>query len=103
MYLGNSFFRLAIKLETNHKPAKPFTNHPNHQQTIRKPGKPVTNQPQTIHKPAKVPKTSYKLAKPRVNKTFSDNEKHVLNLQSFYAIKSAFSSKDQRQVGIEGK
>ena len=38
-----------------------------------------------------------------VTKNFSDNAKHVLSLQTFYAITLMFSSKDQIQVGIEGK
>ena len=36
-------------------------------------------------------------------KNFSNNAKHVLNIQPFYSISSTFSSEDQSQVGIEGK
>ena len=38
-----------------------------------------------------------------VTKNFSNNAKHVLNLQPFYSVSLTFSSEDQSQVAIEGK
>ena len=52
----------------------------------------------TTHEEANYEKKSF-----YVSKNFSNNAKHVLNLEPFYSITLTFSSEDQSQVGIEGK
>ena len=106
---------LVVNLESTHKPVKPPRNYPNYPQITQTTHKPSTNQPkpaqtiQTTHKPANLPtnqpnhpQTSHK--QPIISKnTFSDNAKHVLLLELFYAIKLPFSSEDQSRVRIDGK
>ena len=38
-----------------------------------------------------------------VTKNYSNNAKHVVNLQPFYSISLNFSREDQSQVGMEEK
>ena len=78
--------------QSSHKPAKPATNQPVQSQTNQMPGKPPKNQAILNKKSALY-----------VTNSFSDNENHVLNLQPLYASTLMFSSKDQGQIGIEGK
>ena len=56
--------------------------------------------------PGKPPKNQAMLNKKSalyVTNSFSDKENHVLNLQPLHASTLMFSSKDQGQIGIEGK
>ena len=93
-----------------HKPAKLSTNCRQISQTIHKPSKNHLPTSQITHKPTKYwtnhPKTSQLWAENQffmLPKNFSNNAKHVLNLQPLYSISSTFSSEDLSQVGIEGK
>ena len=83
--------------------SKPPQNQSNHPQTTQKPVEPPTNQP---NHPETTQKTSQLWAENQffmLPKNFSNNAKHVLNLQPLYSISSTFSSEDLSQVGIEGK
>ena len=90
--------KLAVKLKTTHKPAKPpQTNQTTHTSSTKqtnypKPAKPPTKHPIITRKPVFY-----------VTKNLSNNAKHVLSFQLFYAIILTFSSKDQSHVGIVGK
>ena len=110
---------LVVNLESTHKPVKPPRNYLNHPQITQTTNKPSTNQPKhaqttrTTHKPSTnqpiYPQTSQTTHKPATNNqlyqknTFSDNAKHVLRLELFYAIKLPFSIEDQSRVRIDGK
>ena len=109
--------------QTTQQPAKLVTNHPQTSHKLAKPTKPPTNQPETsqpIHnkltRQPNHPKISQILEKPPTNqpiiirksafyvtKNFSNNAKHVLNLQPFYSISLTFTSEYQSQVRIEEK
>ena len=92
--------------QTSHKPSKPPTNQSQTSQTTHKPPKNQPNHSQTSHICDKPPKNQSIISKKSVSnvtKNFSNNAKHVLNLQPFYSISSTFSSEDQSQVRIEGK
>ena len=80
---------------------KPVINQPNRPQTTQKPAKPLTNS-QISDKP---PQNQSIMTRNffYITKNFSNNAKHVLNLQPFYSISSTFSNDDQSQVGIERK
>ena len=100
---------LAVKRGTTHKPAKPQTTHKtatnqsNHPQTTKKPAKPLSQTSQISDKPPQNQSIMSRKSVFYVTKNFSNNAKHVLNLQPFYSISSTFSSEDQSQVRIEGK
>ena len=92
--------------QTTDKPVKPPTNQPQTSQTIHKSPKNQSNHSQTSQisdKPSKNQPIMSRKSVFYVTKNFSNNAKHVLNLQPFYSISSTFSSEDQSHIGIEGK
>ena len=82
MKLCNSDNHYTTAPQTSQGAQKPTTNLPNH--------------PQSSHKHPIIGRKSGFY----VTKNFSDNAKHVLSWQPFYAITSAFTSEDQNQVGV---
>ena len=92
--------------QTTDKPVKPPTNQPKASLTTRKPPKNQSNHSQTSQILDKLPKIQPIISRKlvfNITKNFSNNAKHVLNLQTFYSIPSTLSSEDQSQVGVEGK